>query len=66
VQTVEPKQAVGKLHTLWVEFGKFYEKNGQVDDARVVFEKATQVAFTKVEDLAAVWCEWAEMEIRHE
>ena len=25
VQTVDPKQAVGKLHHLWVNFAKFYE-----------------------------------------
>ncbi|XP_013113149.1 pre-mRNA-splicing factor syf1 homolog [Stomoxys calcitrans] len=66
VQTVQPKLAVGKLHTLWVEFAKFYESNGQVDDARVVFERATEVEYVKVEDLASVWCEWAEMEIRQE
>ncbi|OAD60169.1 Pre-mRNA-splicing factor SYF1 [Eufriesea mexicana] len=65
VQTVQPQLAVGKLHTLWVEFGKFYEENGQIADARVVFEKATHVPYTKVDDLASVWCEWAEMEIRH-
>ena len=64
VQTVQPKQAVGKLHTLWVEFAKFYEENGQIEDARVVFERGTEVAYVKVEDLAGVWCEWAEMEIR--
>lgn len=64
VQTVQPKLAVGKVHTLWVEFAKFYEKNDQLDDARIVFEKATQVEYAKVEDLATVWCEWAEMEIR--
>lgn len=66
VQTVDPKLAVGKLHTLWVEFAKFYEKNDQIEDARLIFEKATQVPFVKVEDLASVWCEWAEMEIRNE
>lgn len=66
VQTVQPKQAVGKLHSLWVEFAKFYEFNDQLDDARTVFEKATQVEYAKVDDLAAVWCEWAEMEIRQE
>ncbi|KRT78854.1 Tetratricopeptide repeat-containing protein [Oryctes borbonicus] len=66
VQTVDPKSAVGKLHTLWVEFAKFYENNGQVDDARLIFEKATQVPYVKVDDLATVWCEWAEMEIRNE
>ncbi|XP_060517786.1 pre-mRNA-splicing factor syf1 homolog isoform X2 [Cylas formicarius] len=66
VQTVDPKLAVGKLHTLWVEFAKFYEKNGQVDDARIIFEKAIQVPYVKVDDLASVWCEWTEMEIRNE
>lgn len=65
VQTVQPKLAVGKLYTLWVDFAKFYEVNGQLDDARVVFEKATQVDFLKVDELASVWCEWAEMEIRN-
>lgn len=64
VQTVQPKQAVGRVYTLWVEFAKFYETNGQVDDSRTVFKKATQFEFAKVDDLAAVWCEYAEMEIR--
>lgn len=66
VQTVQPKLAVGKVHTIWVEFAKFYEQNDQLDDARIVFEKASQVEYVKVDDLASVWCEWAEMEIRQE
>ncbi len=66
VQTVEPKQAVGKIQNLWIEFAKFYEKHDQLDDARVVFEKAVLVNYMKVEDLANVWCEYAEVEIRHE
>lgn len=66
VQTVLPKQASGKLHSLWVEFAKFYEGNKQLNDARTIFEKAMQVEYVSVDDLAAVVCEWAEMEIRHE
>lgn len=66
VQTVQPKLAVGKLHTIWVEFAKFYETNDQLDDARVIFEKATNIEYVRVEDLASVWCEWAELEIRQE
>lgn len=66
VQTVDPKLAVGKLYTLWVGFAQFYENNDQIEDARLIFEKATQVNYAKVDDLASVWCEWAEMEIRHE
>ena len=66
VHTVQPKLAVGKLYTLWVAFAKFYETNKQLADARVVFEKAVQVDYLKVDELASVWCEWAEMEIRQE
>ncbi|XP_015122343.1 pre-mRNA-splicing factor SYF1 [Diachasma alloeum] len=65
VQTVQPQLAVGKLHTLWVSFAKFYEANNQLDDARAIFEEATRVPYTKVDDLASVWCAWAEMEIDH-
>jgi pre-mRNA-splicing factor SYF1 len=54
VQTVDPKQAVGKLHTLWVNFAKFYEENRQLDDSRIIFEKGTHVAYLKVDDLANV------------
>jgi pre-mRNA-splicing factor SYF1 len=34
--------------------------------ARKVLEKATKVQFKTVEELAEIWCEWAEMELRHE
>lgn len=34
--------------------------------ARTIFDKATKVNFKQVEDLAAVWCEYGEMELRHE
>jgi len=65
VQTVDPKLAIGKVHTLWVDFAKFYEKNNQLEDAMIIFEKAVQIQFVKVDELATVWCEWAEMEIRN-
>jgi pre-mRNA-splicing factor SYF1 len=66
VQTVDPKQAVGKLHSLWIAFAKFYDTNGQLDDARVVFEKGILVPYLKVDDLASVWCAWAEIELQHD
>ena len=34
--------------------------------ARVIFDKATKVNFRNVDDLASVWCEYSEMELRHE
>ena len=32
VETVDPKIASGKPHTLWCEFAKFYEQNDQIED----------------------------------
>ncbi|XP_069086465.1 pre-mRNA-splicing factor SYF1 isoform X2 [Pleurodeles waltl] len=66
VQTVDPAKATGKPHGLWVAFAKFYEDNGQIEDARTIFEKATKVNFKQVGDLSSVWCEYGEMELRHE
>jgi pre-mRNA-splicing factor SYF1 len=31
-----------------------------------VFERAIKAAYKNVDELAAVWCEWAEMELRNE
>ena len=65
VRTVAPFKAVGKPHTLWVAFAKLYETHGDVSNARAIFDKAVQVDYSAVDHLANVWCEWAEMELRH-
>ncbi|KAH6824164.1 Tetratricopeptide repeat superfamily protein [Perilla frutescens var. hirtella] len=66
VRTVDPMKAVGKPHTLWVAFAKLYESHKDVSNARVIFDKAVQVNYKAVDHLASVWCEWAEMELRHQ
>lgn len=66
IQTIDIEKSVGKVHTLWVSFAKFYESHEQIDDARTIFGKAVLVNYRVVDDLASVWCEWAEMELRHE
>ncbi|KAJ3286136.1 Pre-mRNA-splicing factor SYF1 [Borealophlyctis nickersoniae] len=66
LQTIHPKKAHGKLQMLWTHFAEFYEKGGDLGKARQIFEKATHVPFRRVDDLAEIWCQWAEMEIRHE
>ncbi|KAJ8251347.1 hypothetical protein GJAV_G00220370 [Gymnothorax javanicus] len=66
VQTVDPMKATGKPNSLWISFAKFYEENEQLDDARTIFEKATKVNYKQVDELAGVWCEYGEMELRHE
>lgn len=59
-------QAIGKPFTLWCAFARFYERHNSIDNARIIFDKATAVAFKYVDDLASVWCEYAEMELRHQ
>ncbi|KAG2453740.1 hypothetical protein HYH02_001951 [Chlamydomonas schloesseri] len=65
VRTVDPEKAIGKPFTLWCAFAKFYEFHGDVANARIIFQKATEARHKYVDDLAQVWCEWAEMELRH-
>jgi len=65
VRTVDPMKAVGKPHTLWVAFAKLYENHKDLVNTRVIFDKAVQVNYKTVDHLASVWCEWAEMELRH-
>uniref|UniRef100_A0A0G4GTZ3 Suppressor of forked domain-containing protein n=1 Tax=Chromera velia CCMP2878 TaxID=1169474 RepID=A0A0G4GTZ3_9ALVE len=63
VQTIDAQKAVGKLHSLWLQFAKFYLEHDELENARVIFEKATQVNYRAVDDLASVWCDWVETEI---
>eukprot|EP00043_Microstomoeca_roanoka_P012576 m.121881 g.121881 ORF g.121881 m.121881 type:complete len:821 (-) comp15536_c2_seq1:136-2598(-) len=65
VQTIEYQHAIGKPQQLWIEFAKLYESNGQLPEARSVFERAVQQPYRRVDDLADVWCAFAEMEIRN-
>jgi len=53
-QTVDIDKALGKPHSLWCAFAKFYEYHGDIANARVIFEKAVQVPFKYVDDLAQV------------
>ncbi|XP_044372687.1 pre-mRNA-splicing factor syf1 homolog [Triticum aestivum] len=67
VRTVDPAKATGKPpHTLWLALAKMYEDRGSVGCARDVLHRATQANFTAAEHLAAVYCEWAHMELRHQ
>ncbi|GJE86947.1 hypothetical protein PsYK624_030300 [Phanerochaete sordida] len=73
LSTVNPKRATANFHRLYVNFAKFYEEGGttgeaepDLDNARKILEKATKVNFKTVDELAEVWCEWAELEIRQE
>lgn len=71
--TIAPRKATSPLNTLYTAFAKFYENGGvkgeavhDIHSARRVFEGAIKVGYKSVEELAEVWCEWAEMELRNE
>lgn len=78
IETINPRKTSGPLWPLYVNFAKFYEEGGSataegepanepdLDQARKIFEKAVKVPFKTVDELAEVWCEWAEMELRNE
>ncbi|CAF4120962.1 unnamed protein product [Rotaria socialis] len=66
VQTIDPKVCTGKLQDVWITFAQFYDKYQQPDEARYIYDKAVKVNFRNVDDLAAVWCAWCEMELEHE
>jgi pre-mRNA-splicing factor SYF1 len=59
-------KAIGKFHELWVNYAKFYENAGDLRTANIIMEKAVKVPFKSVAELAEMWCEWAEMELRNE
>jgi pre-mRNA-splicing factor SYF1 len=63
-KTISPHKCDGKFQELWVEYAKFYEGLGDLEGAKKVFEEAIKVPFRRVDDLAYVWCQWAEMELR--
>ncbi|KAH9626170.1 hypothetical protein KSS87_017694, partial [Heliosperma pusillum] len=65
IRTVDPTKALGKPHTLWLALAKLYEAHNDLPNARVVFKEAVQVNYKSVDHLATLWCEWAEMELRH-
>ncbi|KAI9905869.1 hypothetical protein PsorP6_013927 [Peronosclerospora sorghi] len=56
----------GRLPKLWIQFARFYDEHNDLNNARAIFKKAAEVGFRNPHELAAVYCEWAEMEIRHE
>lgn len=63
--TIDPQKAKGKPHLLWIDFAKFYESHGDIKSARKIFEKAVQSNFKFTDDLATIWCEYGEMELRN-
>ena len=65
VRTVDAAKADGRPQALWTAFAHLYEAHGDLENARTVLRKAFEYPFATVDDLAQVWCEAAELELRH-
>jgi len=66
IATINPKKALGKFHTLWLSYARFYEDHSDLDTARTILNKAVRVPYRSVQELADTWIAWAEMELRAE
>jgi pre-mRNA-splicing factor SYF1 len=49
VKTVDPKVAHGRFSSLWLSLSWFYESHDDLENARVVMKKATEVEYRTVE-----------------
>lgn len=65
IQAIDPLHAVGKASKIWIEFASFYEQYDEIENANVIFHRASQLEFRSIEELACVYCAWAEMHVRH-
>lgn len=43
LKPIATAQAIGKPHSLWCAFAKFYDRHGDLPNARIIFQKATEV-----------------------
>ncbi|CAJ0575897.1 unnamed protein product, partial [Mesorhabditis spiculigera] len=66
VKRIDPKKQIGRLSDVWIAFAKFYESHDQFKDACRIFEIAVKVPLRKVDELANIWCEYAELHLRKE
>ena len=66
IEAIKPKKAVGQFHELWANYAKFYEQGGDLKTARIIMEKAVKVSYKSVTELAEMWIQWAEMELRND
>ncbi len=63
---MDPQQAFGKPSKLWIAFAQFYERHDEdLENANLLYHKATQLSFKTLDELANIYCAWAEMHLRH-
>lgn len=56
LKTIDAEKAIGKFSSVWIEFAQFYERHQELENANIVYHKATQQVFKSVEELSACYC----------
>eukprot|EP00727_Mastigamoeba_balamuthi_P006500 m51a1_g2470 putative pre-mrna-splicing factor syf1-like (915) ;mRNA; f:38499-41375 len=65
IKSVDAFKATGKPHTLWTGLARYYsDELGDAETARKILARGVRQNFKAVDDLASVWCEYIELEIR--
>ena len=62
---INPLEAYGKASRIWIEFANFYEQNDGLKNANEIFKRAIKVTFKSMDELASIYCAWAEMHFRN-
>ncbi|KAM9948615.1 hypothetical protein ACTFIT_009813 [Dictyostelium discoideum] len=65
IKSIDPQLAKGKLSTIYSTFAHFYEQNNKLSQARLIFENSLTVNFKTIDDLSTLYCDYAEMELKH-
>ena len=65
IYQIDPAIAYGKASKIWIEFASFYEENGDLENANEIYKRAIKITFKSTDELASVYCAWAEMHLRH-
>jgi len=56
LKTIDPQKAVGKASKVWINFASFYDQYEELENANVVYYKATLQEFKSVDELSQVYC----------
>mmetsp|Transcript_18187 Transcript_18187/g.31129 ORF Transcript_18187/g.31129 Transcript_18187/m.31129 type:complete len:106 (+) Transcript_18187:1438-1755(+) len=68
---------MGKFSEVWIKFAEYYEDKdkdiekydveaeGNLENANLIFDQASQVQFKSIDELAVIYIAWAEMHCAH-
>lgn len=62
---INPLEAYGKASKIWINFARFYEDHSDLKNANEIYKRAIKVTFRNMDELATIYCSWAEMHFRH-